>query len=262
MNRLTVLAWVAAIVALVALVVSMAVPTRTVLLSFDVTNESADDLAFITTTLAQYNATATFFLPGQWAERHPELVQALAERYEVACRTMTLPRLPEINDSQVAWELSACKRILENLTGQPVAGFRAPYGLLDERAAALLPELGYAYDASATENYAWFTPTPGVPELAVSSLGPFPHALLAALGDMGYFLMRQDSDDQVSLSFEPWSVQRHRGAFQYLIGSYADAHVVFLEHRHALPDTAEPARPLTPDLYEHPEQLLVPVTEQ
>jgi len=257
MNRLTALAWVGCLAALIALVVFLAEPTRIVLLSFDVTNESADDLAFLTTTLAQYNATATFFVTGEYAQQHPDLVRGLARDYEVACSGMTRARLPEINDTQLAWELSACKHILENLTGQPVAGFRAQYGLLDERAAALLSRLGYAYDASATENYAWFTPTPTVPELAVSSLGPFPHALLVTLGDLGYFLMRQDSDHQVSLSFEPWSIRAHRGAFQYLVSGYADDHVTFLEHRDAFPDTAERVRPITPDLYEHPEQLLV-----
>ncbi len=257
MQRLTLLLWIACAAALACSLALLAEPTETVLLGVEVVNESAEELAFLTSTLAQYNATATFFLPGDWAAAHPALVRELAAGHEVACRTMTLPRLPEVNGSRLRWELGACKALLENLTGEPVLGFRAPHGLLDERTAALLPELGYAYDASAVEHYAWFSPATSVAELEASSLGPLPHSLLLRLGDLGYFLVRQDNDARISLPLRPAHVRAHRGAFQYLIGSYADDGVRFSQHRDALPAEAVARyEPLTPAAYERPELLL------
>ncbi len=238
-HRLKLLLWVAAVVALLLLVSLFRQQTRTVLLSFDVEPvDTPASIAFITSTLDQYGANATFFVTGQYAEQHPDIVRNLSAKYEVACHTMTHPRLPEINGTALRWELAACKELVENLTNTTVRGFRAPYNLIDERAFALLKELNYTYDASAFENYAWFYPQPSITEIPTSSLGPipledYPLVSLLHLGDLGYFLMRQDRDAREAFDLHPHHVFAHRGAFQYLVSSYADDDVRFLTYSQA-----------------------------
>lgn len=237
-HRLTLLLWILLLVALFLVVNHFDEPVERVLFSVDVPpNGSVTGVEFILDGLAEYNATATFFLAGDFALAEPALVRRIAERHEVACFTMTAPRLPEINETRLQWEVSRCKETLENLTGQPVHGFRAPYGLVDKRTHPLLQRYGYAYDASVVENYGWFSPPPMIAEMPVSSLGPLPlHDTVAAglLGDLGYFLMRRDRDATVSLTFDPGLVYEHRGAFQYLLYSYADDGVPFVTHREAI----------------------------
>ncbi len=208
------------------------------LLSFDIGNETTEEqLLFVTTTLDQYGANATFFATGTFIEEHPALIRDLAARFEVACRSMTAPRLPEVNETRLRDELVGCKEALERVRGEDVTGrlgFRAPHNLVDERTFALLPELGYAYDASAYENLGLFFPPPTLPEQGVSSFGPVPIPWLFTLGDLGYFLARQDEDEVVSVAFDPERVASHRGAFQYLVSSYADSGAEFLTHTHAV----------------------------
>jgi len=237
--RLKALLWIVAIVALVLLVSRIGEPTREVLLSFDVEPvDSPESIDFVTSTLDQYHANATFFVTGDYAEQHPNVVRNLAAKYEVACHTMTHPHLPEINDSALEWELTACKALLENLTNASVLGFRAPYNLIDERTFLLLKRLNYTYDASVFENLGWFYPRPNMTEIATSSLWlipleDYPLVDVAHLGDFGYFLMRQDRDEREAFDLHPNIVYAHRGAFQYLVSSYADDDVAFLTYGQA-----------------------------
>ncbi len=242
MRRATLLILLAIGVALILLIARFDHPVERVVLSFD--TEPIDTpamVAFVTSTLDQYGANATFFVTGEFAQAHPLLTKELAQKYEVACHTMTHPHLPEINDTQLRWELAECKRVVENLTGKPVKGFRAPYNLIDERTFALLQTLNYTYDASTFENLGWFYPPPNMTELPTSSLGilpleDWPLLHYFHLGDFAYFLMREDHDAEVRLDLHPREVWHHRGAFQYLVSSYADDGVTFLTNAAAAED--------------------------
>lgn len=223
-------------------------PVQEVLFSFDVEPvDTPEMVSFITSTLDQYGANATFFVTGEFAQQHPRLVRDLAKRYEVACHTMTHPRLPEINSSQLRWELATCKELLENLTNTTIVGFRAPYNLIDERSFALLKALNYSYDASTFENLGWFYPPPNMTELPTNMLGPlpledYPLVYVLRLGDFAFFLFREDHDARVNLDLHPRFVYQYRGAFQYLISSYADDGVRFLTYREASQEDAEKRR--------------------
>jgi peptidoglycan-N-acetylglucosamine deacetylase len=99
---------------------------------------------------ARMNARATFFLIGEEAERHPEVVRELVRRgHEVASHSMT-HRLPftDLDPARCRREVHDSKALLESLAGRPVVGFRAPSWDLSPALFAALADAGYRYDAS------------------------------------------------------------------------------------------------------------------
>lgn len=100
--------------------------------------------------LERCGARATFFLIAREAERHPESVVEIVRRgHEVASHSMT-HRLPfaDLDDTALDVELAGSKRVLEELAGQSVAGFRAPSWDLSDRLLSAVVAAGYRYDAS------------------------------------------------------------------------------------------------------------------
>jgi polysaccharide deacetylase family protein (PEP-CTERM system associated) len=102
--------------------------------------------------LAARSARGTWFVLGWVAERHPDLVKELAAAgHEVAShgwdhRRVTMQGPDEFRDS-----VRRTKALLEDQTGQPVLGYRAPsYSIVPGREWALdiLIEEGYRYDSS------------------------------------------------------------------------------------------------------------------
>ena len=60
--------------------------------------------------LEQYNARATFFLIGMWAEREPELIRELhAAGHAIGNHTFSHPRMPFLSMARVTDELARCR---------------------------------------------------------------------------------------------------------------------------------------------------------
>jgi peptidoglycan/xylan/chitin deacetylase (PgdA/CDA1 family) len=79
--------------------------------------------------LARYNARATFFMIGKHARLHPELVHAVhGAGHLLGNHTMTHPWLAWQPADKIREELSACSKLLEDLTGEPVRFLRPPHG--------------------------------------------------------------------------------------------------------------------------------------
>jgi len=94
----------------------------------------------------------TFFILGWVAERRPALVRRIAaEGHEVASHGYDHTRLHQFTPEQLRADVVRTKQILENLTGQPVRGYRAPSYSIDGRnlwALDVLAETGHAYSSS------------------------------------------------------------------------------------------------------------------
>lgn len=242
MERKTFFIWVAFIIVFLIAIRIFSSPTNEVLLGIDVGIDTTDEhLEFILSTLDQYDAKATFFVPGIYALNNTQMIQQIAQDHEIACRTMTMPRMAQLNQSAIKTELERCRDVLHNITQKDIVGFRAPGNIIDEQTFAVLEELGYWYDASIYENYGWFYPQPTIKEIPVSSfvLLPLSDRWLARrllMGDLAYFLIKRDRDDVVSISIDPKIVHQHRGAFQYLLYEYADEKAQFKTHMESLDD--------------------------
>ena len=102
--------------------------------------------------LLEHRRAATFFVVGELAERYPHLVRRMAdEGFEVATHSQTHPRFDLNEPEENIREVARSRRVLEDITGEPVVGFRAPSwsvrvgdGWLWEH----LVESGFEYDSS------------------------------------------------------------------------------------------------------------------
>jgi polysaccharide deacetylase family protein (PEP-CTERM system associated) len=100
----------------------------------------------------EFGAQATFFVLGWVAEQHPQLVKEIAARgHEVACHGFSHRLVYEQPAEEFYEETQRAKRLLEDLTGSAVLGYRAAsYSIVRKSLWALdiLVELGFAYDSS------------------------------------------------------------------------------------------------------------------
>ena len=77
--------------------------------------------------LDEHDTEATFFTLGWIAERYPQLVRRIAEQgHEVASHGYGHQRASELNHAQFRADIDRAKRVLEDLSGSAVAGYRAP----------------------------------------------------------------------------------------------------------------------------------------
>ncbi len=117
--------------------------------------------------LARHNVNGTFFVLGWVARRSPDLVRRIAGAgHEIGSHTWSHPRVSTLTPATFGEELRSSKAILEDLSGQPVLGFRAPsFSILPgmEWAFDTLLEQGFTYDSSLfpirRPDYGW----PGSP---------------------------------------------------------------------------------------------------
>ena len=119
-----------------------------VLLSFDVETPTDEE------ALKKLNpgVSATYFVTGEFAEDHKELVAALSKGDNtIGSHSSTHPHFRSIDSKAVREDLSASKKILESITGKPLAWFRAPYLEYDERTLYTLKALGFQGDSSDKE---------------------------------------------------------------------------------------------------------------
>lgn len=102
--------------------------------------------------LSHAGARATFFTLGWVAERHPAMVRRIAHAgHEVASHGWSHRKVTTLRPAEFREEVRVSKRLLEDLAGQPVLGFRAPsfsIGASNLWAFDVLIEEGYRYDSS------------------------------------------------------------------------------------------------------------------
>lgn len=103
--------------------------------------------------LAERGQRATFFVLGWVAQRHPLLVQEIAQAgHEVASHGHEHDLVYKMGPDDFAADIQTSKAILQDITGEPVIGYRAPSFSIGEQtpwAYELLAEAGYRYSSSS-----------------------------------------------------------------------------------------------------------------
>ena len=115
---------------------------KAVSLTFDAAwgNEDTQKLIDI---LNSYGVKATFFLVGQWADKYPESVQALADAgMEIGDHSDTHPHMAKLSKKQIIDEVSLCAGKIKAITGQDVKLFRCPYGEYDDEVITTIRDMG------------------------------------------------------------------------------------------------------------------------
>ena len=145
---------------------------------------------------------ATFFVLGWVAKRVPDLVRQIADRgHEVASHGMGHGLMDGISPAALLEDLCTSKALLEDITGQAIAGYRAPSFSISMTGLELIRRAGYGYDSSYNsfgthgryghldlphaQNRAVIETAPGFFEVPVSNLTMKGRVL--PLGGGGYF---------------------------------------------------------------------------
>jgi polysaccharide deacetylase family protein (PEP-CTERM system associated) len=100
----------------------------------------------------QKQAKCTFFTLGWVAERCPSLIQAIVSQgHELASHGYAHQRASMMTAEQFLNDVSKSKKILEDISGKPVLGYRAPSFSINENNTWVYPilnELGFKYSSS------------------------------------------------------------------------------------------------------------------
>jgi polysaccharide deacetylase family protein (PEP-CTERM system associated) len=130
--------------------------------------------------LADFELTGTFFVLGWVAARHPDLVRAIqAAGHEIACHGFGHERILFQTPETFRQDVATAKALLEDITGQPVLGYRAP-------SYSITPETAWALDVLIEENFAYDSSIfPIIHDLyGFPGASPHPHRILRPSGEI------------------------------------------------------------------------------
>ena len=103
-------------------------------------------------TLDRHHVKATFFVLGWTGERYPDLVREIIENgHHVACHSYQHRLIYNLSRQEFKEDTERAKGVLEQITGKPVLGYRAPsYSITRQSLWAydILEELGFEYSSS------------------------------------------------------------------------------------------------------------------
>ena len=115
---------------------------KLVALSFDAAwgNEDTQTLIDI---LGRYGVRTTFFVVGDWVEKYPASVKALADAgHEVMNHSSNHAHFSSLSSDQIAADVSACNQKIAAVTGTAPSLFRCPYGEYDDHVIQAVEALG------------------------------------------------------------------------------------------------------------------------
>jgi polysaccharide deacetylase family protein (PEP-CTERM system associated) len=102
--------------------------------------------------LDRHKFRATFFVLGWVAEKKPELVARVASAgHEIACHSFWHRRVFDLSPREFREDTLRAKRVIEDVTGKQVVGYRAPSFSVTAAstwALDILVETGFQYDSS------------------------------------------------------------------------------------------------------------------
>jgi polysaccharide deacetylase family sporulation protein PdaB len=111
-------------------------------LSFDAAwgNEDTEQLIEI---LGRYGVKATFFVVGDWVDKYPESVKALADAgHEIMNHSNKHKHMPRLSREDIISDITACNDKIEKITGVRPTLFRPPYGDYDDKLITTVTSMG------------------------------------------------------------------------------------------------------------------------
>jgi peptidoglycan/xylan/chitin deacetylase (PgdA/CDA1 family) len=100
----------------------------TVALTFD-DGPTVEYTPQILAILKKYNIKATFFMVGENAKAHPEIVKmVLADGHAIDSHSMTHPMLTKLSNAKLEWEVHEPSVIINDIVGIKPVCLRYPFG--------------------------------------------------------------------------------------------------------------------------------------
>lgn len=187
---------------------------------------------------AETDIQATFFILGWVAERSPALMRRIVDAgHEVASHGYDHKRVFNLSPQEFRDDLERSRKLLQDSSGQPVTGYRAPSFSIDQRtpwAHEILAEQGYRYSSSVApirhDHYGWagsprfgWTPVAGAEliELPVTTVAAGGHVLAAGGGGFFRLLpyamyqwaidrMHREDGRSAIFYFHPWEIDPYQ----------------------------------------------------
>ncbi|MGW0585679.1 polysaccharide deacetylase family protein, partial [Streptomyces sp. NPDC002920] len=146
---------------------------RTMVLTFD----DGPDPRYtpqILDTLAEYDVRAMFFVCGEMAVYHQDLLGRMAdEGHVVGNHTWSHPLLTTLTRKEIRREMSRTSEVIEEGYGERPHWFRAPYGAWNRAAFQLGSEMGMEPLAWTVDTLDWTAPgTRSIVDAVESGAGP------------------------------------------------------------------------------------------
>lgn len=107
-------------------------------------NVGLQGLERVSSIIEKYNIRVTFFVTASFALRYPEKIRMLAAKHEIASHGFTHTGFAD-------GDLEKSRKILEEITGTGVIGFRSPR--MKKFPDKLLIDAGYKYNSSENPTY-------------------------------------------------------------------------------------------------------------
>ena len=102
--------------------------------------------------LDEADVHATFFVLGDLVRENPSLIKRIAQKgHELGCHGYSHRPVHSLTPATFRQELDKTRKLIEDVAGKSVIGFRAPYFSIDHRclwAFKILEEAGFQYDSS------------------------------------------------------------------------------------------------------------------
>ncbi len=109
--------------------------------------------------LKKEKVTATFFLAGSWAERHPDLIARISkEGHEIGILGYDYVDYSDVKEEKINQDVSKAKTAFEKLKVENISLFRAPTGHFDQNALTITNRYSYTLVHWSVDSKDWTNP--------------------------------------------------------------------------------------------------------
>lgn len=121
-------------------------------------------------TLKEENIhSATFFLSGSWAERHPDLVNAIVkEGYEIGLLGYNYKDYTSLKDEEITKDIAKAQEVFKKMNVKNIELLRAPTGHFDKRLLKISENFGLTVVHWSVDSKDWTNP--GVNQIIKNTL--------------------------------------------------------------------------------------------
>ena len=110
----------------------------------------------ILSVLKNHGIKATFFVIGQNAEKHPEILQMIAaDGHEIANHTYDHKSIYKLDSGALINDVRHCSDVIEKITGKRPELFRPPEGYMNDTIAHQMKGQGYNVILWRVDTYDW-----------------------------------------------------------------------------------------------------------